>query len=492
MKKYFALIVFAALAAVSCTDSLSEDKASVSNNGTVFTLRLAPITKATVDVSGSSYDLKWTDGDKIAFKLSDDSTVESSVSVSGSKATVSVDLTGGKTIVDAWYPSNGMVKPTAIAEYQSATSVNVPLQMSSLSGNTITFEDIVPWAVVRVSLSSPSATRIGSARTLSFVKLKNNNAGHSPESVQINTAETLSDAVLTYDFVVPVADGNTFEVIVRDSDGKEYRRKQSSTADVAARKVFTLPQINDVDDTGKYIWIMDGTDGPVANPLTANAPFSYPFRAQTDYFTTMERGSGHWTQTAWVQDAGSYTYRFGLAFSLNVSGKGQAVNTWGTLEESKTTINGSANQVMRFPVHTGNYPIFAVKMSQLSTLGNSRSFKLDVNSTSDPSTPGTNTYIGRYMPVTYSGSTTSNTTLSEDGSVGVYYFDLSNNAKFKNGSTSATEVMPNSRTLHFTTWQLQIPDVKFDAAQDPLPACDFYWAGFFNSVSELETFAAAH
>ena len=96
------------------------------------------------------------------------------------------------------------------------------------------------------------------------------------------------------------------------------------------------------------------------------------------------------------------------------------------------------------------------------------------------------------MPVTYSGNTTSNTTLSEDGSVGVYYFDLSNNAKFKNGSTSATEVMPNSRTLHFTTWQLQIPDVKFDAAQDPLPACDFYWAGFFNSVSELETFAAAH
>ena len=492
MKKYFALFAFAALAAVSCTDSLNEDKASVSSNGTVFTLKLAPITKTTVDVSGSSYDLNWSDGDKIAFLLSDDSIVESSVSVSGSKATVSVDLSGGKMITDAWYPSNGKVKLTAIPAYQSATSVDVPLELHSISGTTLNFQYIQDWAIVRVSLSSPTATRIGSAKTLSFVKLKNNNSGHAPEQIQINTSETLSDAVLTYDFVVPVAAGNTFEVIVGDSEGKEYRRKKSATTETELKKLYTLPQINDIDDTGKYIWIMDGENGPDGNLLTDNAPFSYPFRAQSDYFTTMVRGSGHWTQTAWVQDAGSFKYRFGLAFSLNVSGKGQAVNTWGTLEETKTTINGSANQVVRFPAHVGNYPIFAVKMSQLSTLGNSRTFKLDINSTTDNSTSGTNSYYGRYMPVTYSGSTTSKKTLSEDGTVGIYYFDLSGDAKFKNGSTEETEPMPNSRTLHFTTWQLQIPDVVFSETQEPLPTCDFYWAGFFNSVSELESFAAAH
>ena len=483
MKKYFALIVFAALAAVSCTDSLSEDKASVSNNGTVFTLRLAPITKATVDVSGSTYDLKWTDGDKIAFKLSDDSTVESSVSVSGSKATVSVDLTGGKTIVDAWYPSNSMVKPAAIAEYQSATSVNVPLQMSSLSGNTITFEDIVPWAVVRVSLSSPSATRIGSARTLSFVKLKNNNAGHSPESVQINTAETLSDAVLTYDFVVPVADGNTFEVIVRDSDGKEYRRKQSSTADVAARKVFTLPQINDVDDTGKHVWYFGTSNG--AN--TSESPLNYWYPGTGGSTMDHTTYADHATVTTADQSSGSMTkFRGDLRLILNKAYSSDGSSTSTARSTAFPQYYGAnkvaAGQVPFVAVHTGNYPVFAVKMSNPTKFGSSRNLALDTASDGPDglTDPGLSGNVGNG-----NNKYTFLSSADEAADVSVLYYNLS-------GQTFATKSAPNTMILPFKTWQFKFADIQYASAQVSAPTYDVYWAGFFNSVSELEAFAAAH
>ena len=64
--------------------------------------------------------------------------------------------------------------------------------------------------------------------------------------------------------------------------------------------------------------------------------------------------------------------------------------------------------------------------------------------------------------------------------------------KFKYGDGTNRSALPNTRTLHFTTWQLQIPDVTFTETQDPLPTCKFYWAGFFNSVDELTDFAAAN
>ena len=489
MKKIIALFGFAALVLLSCqkeVNSIEEvSNASLHN----YTVVINSATKTVfADGSDASHkDLNWADGDKIAVKFTDDSVVESTVSISGSTASVTVPVPDGEDIADAWFPSNNKVKPTDILQYQSSNSIDIPLGMSSIAGNVITFVDIVDWAIVRVPVKAGSK---GEARTLQFVKFKNNNASASVQQIQKNCNYTLTADVKYFDFVVPTVESTT-EIIFRDSNGLEYRRKVSSAATFASHKIYTLPVIADVDDTGRYIWIFDGEEGPSSSPLSDNAPFTYWFRCQEDYFTTMTRGSGHWTQTAWVQDAENFKYRFGFCPTLHVNNQGRSAAVWGTLAESKTTINGAANQVMRFPVHTGNYPIFAVKITKLSLLGVSRSFKIDVNSVLAENQTG-NTFIGRDMPVKYTGNSTSKTTLSEDSTTGIYYFDLSKDAKFKNNTTNVTELLPNTRTLHFTGWQLQIPDVKFNEAQDPLPTCDIYWAGFFNSKSELEAFAASH
>ena len=490
MKKIFAISGLAALVLLSCQkEAQNVEETTVNAIVHNYTVVISPATKTVIaDGDDASHkDLKWADGDKIAFKFTDDSVVEATVSIAGATASVSVPVPDGETIADAWFPSNSKVKPTDIPAYQGANSIDIPMEMSSIAGDVITFSDIVDWAIVRVPVKAGSN---GAARTLVFVKFKNNNAGASVQVIQKNCAYTLTDDVKYFDFVVPTVE-STAEIIFRDSNGLEYRRKKTAAYTFESHKIYEMPVIADVDDTGRYIWIFDGEEGPVGNPLSDNAPFTYWFRCESDYFTTMTRGSGHWTQTAWVQDAGNYKYRFGFCPTIHVSNQGRSSETWGTVSESKTTINGTPNQVMRFPVHTGNYPIFAVKITKLSLLGVSRVFRMDVNSVLAENQTG-NAFIGRDMPVKYTGNSTSKTTLSEDETTGIYYFDLSKDAKFKNNSTSVTELLPNTRTLHFTGWQLQIPDVKFNEAQDPLPTCDIYWAGFFNSRSELEAFAAAH
>lgn len=489
MKKNFVFAGLAALVLLSCQKE-AQNVEEVSNaNVKDYIVVISPATK-TVFADGSDSDhkdLKWADGDKIAFKFTDDSVVEATVSIAGATASVSVPVPDGETIADAWFPSNSKVKPTDIPAYQGANSIDIPMEMSSIAGNVITFSDIVDWAIVRVPVKAGSK---GDARTLVFVKFKNNNAGASVQVIQKNCAYTLTDDVKYFDFVVPTVE-STAEIIFRDSNGFEYRRKKTASYTFESHKIYEMPVIADVDDTGRYVWIFKGNEGPDGNLLSANAPFTYWFRSQTDRFTTMTRGADYWTQEAWVQDAGNFKYRFGFCPSIHDSNQGKSCETWGTLAESKTTINGTPNQVMRFPVHTGNYPIFAVKITKLGNLGTSRSFKLDVNSIQAENQTG-NAFVGRDMPVKYTGQSTSKTTLSEDETTGIYYFDLSKDAKFKNNTTNETELLPNTRTLHFTGWQLQIPDVKYDAAQYPLPTCNIYWAGFFNSRSELEAFAAAH
>ncbi len=483
MKKYFALIVFAALAAVSCTDSLSEDKASVSNNGTVFTLRLAPITKATVDVSGSTYDLNWTNGDKIAFKLSDDSTVESSVSVSGSKATVSVDLTGGKTIVDAWYPSNGKVKLTAIPASQSATSVNVPLELDSISGTTLTFKDIQDWAVVRVTLSSPSATRIGDARTLAFVKIKNNNGSALPDQIQINSTVTLSDTPNTFDFVVPADECKPIEIIVRDSGGKEYRRKMSANQTLGSHKLYTLPEIADIDDTGKHIWYF-GTDNG-AN--TAETPLNYWYIGTSGASIDHSSHTDHATVTTADQSSGAKTkFRGDLKLIQNKLYSTDGSSTSNARSTSFPQYYGAnkvaSGQVPFVAVQTGNYPIFAIKMSNPTKFGTGRNLAIDTT------TDGPDGLTNPSLSGNVGNGNNKYTFLSsadEAADVSVFYYDLSS-------QTFGTSSARNTMLLPFVTWQIKFADIQYASAQDSAPTYDIYWAGFFNSVSELEAFATAH
>ena len=494
MKKIFAFAGLAALVLLSCQ---KEADNTVTTNAEVrtYSVVINPVTKTTIaDGDDAAHkDLNWSAGDKIAFKFTDDSVVEAEVALDGSNAKVTVPVPDGESISDAWYPVNKIesvpTKPTKVLEYQTYGKVDIPLVMSSISGGTITFSEVTSeWAIVRVPVKAGSN---GAARQLVFVKFKNNNGSAPVQNIQINTSEILSGSTIYYDFVVPAVE-STSEIIFRDTNGLEYRRKASGATTFASHTVYTFPLIDDVDDTGRYTWIFKGEEGPDGNLLSQNAPFTYWFRPQADRFATINRGADYWTQTAWVQDAGNFKYRFGFAPTLNDSNQGKSSSEWGTIAESKTTINDTPNQVMRFPVHVGNYPIFAVKITKLGNLGNSRSFKLDVNSILAENQTG-NEFIGRSMPVKYWDSTTSKTTLEETDTYGIYYFDLSSSSiTFKYGDGSSRTQLPNSRTLHFTTWQIQIPDVKFDVAQDPLPTCNIYWAGFFNSRSELEAFAAAN
>lgn len=485
MRKIFA-ISLAALVLFGC----AKEADTVIGKKVSYQVKIESTKAVLADGTNSGYSIKWKEGDKIAFQLSDDSVQEAVVTVDGTGAHVSVTLPDATSVTDAWFPSNNKVKPTGIPAIQVAETMNIPLVKSSIAGKTITFTEVVDWAIIRVPLKKGAN---GDARKLQFIKVKTNNAALNPQVIQLNTNATLTDEVQNFDFVVPVGEYTPVEFIVRDSHGLEYRRKAAANFTTASHTVYSINTIDDVDDTGRYTWIFKGEDGPAGNKLSQNAPFTYwfPFYGSpaAAHHSDITRGADYWTEAPNVSGSKNNFY---FAITANISGQGKSSSEWGSVAESKTTINGAANQVMRFPVHTGNYPILGFKVTKLDLLGTGMKVRLDVNSTQDTSAPGTNTYVGRYMPVRYTGATENrHQTLSEDGEAGtgVYYIDLSaSNVQFKNGTTESNETLPNTRTLHFTTFNLQFRDIVPGTAG----TMDIYWIGFFNSRSELETFAAAH
>lgn len=487
MKKFFVLAA-SAFVLFSCAKETREE--TVSGNQVTYHVEIAGITKAELVNGGDAahVNLKWKEGDKLAFKFSDNSVQQGSVAFDGDEAHVSVKAPSGTTLTDCWFPFSEE-KPTAIPVNQSATTINFPLVMSSISGNKVTLSALVEdWAMVRVSLKKGS---MGDARKLKYVKIKNNNGAAKPDLIQISTTATLTDDVLTFDFVVPAAECKPLEIIVGDSNGLEYRRKQAANFTLEKGKAYQLPVIADVDDTGRYTWIFKGENGPAGSEFSQNAPFTYwfPFYNNAAKFEDITRGADYWTE---VPNVSSGKNNFYFAITANIGGQGKSSSEWGSVAESKTTINGTANQVMRFPIHTGNYPILAFKVTKLDLLGTGLKVRLDMNSIEDKSGATTNSYVGRYMPVRYTGAAENrHHTLSEDSEAGtgVYYIDLSDsNVQFKNNTSNANETLPNTRTLHFTTFNLQFRDIVPGSAG----TMDIYWIGFFNSKKELETFAAAH
>ncbi len=489
MKKFYVLAAASAFVIFSCSKETRMQE-TISGEKVTYQVVIADETKAQL-VDGSDAEhitLKWKEGDKLAFQFSDDSVQEGTVSLSGSEAHVSVVVPSGETLTDCWFPYSD-TKPTAIPANQSASTISFPLVKSDITGNTVTLLALVEdWSIVRVALKKGS---VGEARTLKYVKIKNNNGSAKPDLIQMNTTATLTDEVQYFDFVVPAAECKPLEIIVGDSNGLEYRRKLAANVTLAKEKTYRLPVIADVDDSGRYTWIFKGENGPVGSELANNAPFTYwfPFYASAANFGDITRGAEYWTE---APNVASSKNNFYFAITANISGQGRSSSEWGSVAESKTTINGAANQVMRFPIHTGNYPILGFKVTKLDLLGTGMKVRLDVNSTQDTSSPGTNTYVGRYMPVRYTGAAENrHQMLNEDGEAGtgVYYIDLSaSNVQFKNGTTESNETLPNTRTLHFTTFNLQFRDIVPGSAG----TMDIYWIGFFNSKKELETFAAAH
>ena len=464
----------AAFIAVGCSkDSLNDGDAQTV--GTKFIVKMA-LTKAVLVEDGSNYDLKWADGDKICFKLSDDSLVEAPVSVSGATASVNIDL-GGNTIVDAWFPSNGKVKPTAIPTTQSSTSVNIPLQKSSISGNKIYFEAIDDdWAIMRVAVKAGTK---GTAKTINRVTLKDNKSANPFVMYLSSTALSTSDAAL-YDFVVPVVADSQYEVIVREDDtyGREYCRKKATTTTLTAHNVYTMNVT--VDDTGLHRWIMgSGASNTDEAPLN----YWYKLNASNAIDTdNMSQNTGYVTVTTHLNGT-KYVGNFTPIFQKKYSSDGTTTST-----ERKVDFGAIYGSTIPFlAVHTGNFPIFAIKMTNPTTLGSSRNINLDTSSINPDSIFSSYTEYkgnvgGTNNKQNYYSGEVGGYTYSSSSDVAIIYYNLQSQS-FATGG-----VAKNTQMMAFQTWQLKVADVVADSA----PTYNVYWAGFFNNVDELAAFAAGH
>lgn len=502
MKRIF-ILLSAALVAFSCNKVVEnqpniDETPAVKSDVQDLTLKFdESLTKASLEIDGSTATLNWKAGDEIGIKLSDDSVISGTVSIDGDLAKVTVDL-GGKTVSDVWFPYNSGVKPDAVAQYQSFDTINVPLEMSSIDGTTVTLSSIVDWCLVRVPIKNGP---VGSVKTIKQVKLKSNVAGRPAYEINKNLTLSTSEAE-TFDFVLPADENAVLEVIVVEGAGsynKEYRRKRSSNLDLVAGKTYALPTI-EVDDTGKHRWVFGNN---AAASSDADTPLYYWFQQKGDWnadkvdVAKMASHADHVTYTMLETTEGTANnYRSNLTL---IRDKKYAVNY--TTEAVSTARNASfpvygtknaSGQIPFLAVHSGNYPIFAVKMSNPANYGSSRNFRVrvDARATLDdvPSVENCVDNLGNgdnkqsYVEETIGGYNYSSTS-----DVAIMYYNLSSQVI---GSKSV--IIPNTRVVPFNSWQIRFFDVNYAANRDSAPTYDVYWAGFFNSVNELKEFAASH
>lgn len=484
MKKFFVLAA-SAFVLFSCAKETREE--IVSGNQVTYHVEIAGITKAELVNGGDAthVNLKWKKGDKLAFKFSDNSVQQGSVAFDGDEAHVSVKAPSGTTLTDCWFPFSEE-KPTAIPVNQSAATINFPLVMSSISGNKVTLSALVEdWAMVRVSLKKGS---MGDARTVKYVKIKNNNGAAKPDLIQISTTATLTDDVLTFDFVVPAAECKPLEIIVGDSNGLEYRRKQAANFILEKGKAYQLPVIADVDDTGRHIWFM-GSGSATAN--TAETPILYWWKQQgANNSTTIDTGNmayndGYSTITMDDKASAKTDFQAWVCAMFNKFYSADGVSRSNARDKNfpvYATQNGNG-QIPFVAVHTGNYPIFAIKMSNPANYGSSRKIRLQ--------TDAREALDGLSAEVFVDGIGNGDNKYSylegyESEDETVIYYNLST------ANIGGKGMLPNTRVIPFKTWQLRFYDVHYDTAQDSAPTFNLYWAGFFNSVGELTTFAFTH
>lgn len=455
MRKIFA-ISLAALVLFSC----AKEADTVIGKKVSYQVKIESTKAVLADGTNSGYSIKWKEGDKIAFQLSDDSIQEAVVTIDGTGAHVSVTLPDATSVTDAWFPSNNKVKPTGIPATQVAETMNIPLVKSSIAGNTITFTEVVDWAIIRVPLKKGTN---GDARKLQFIKVKTNNAALDPQVIQLNTKATLTDEVQNFDFVVPVGEYTPVEFIIRDSDGLEYRRKAAANFTTASHTVYSINTIADVDDTGRHIWFMGSGQ---AN--TGEAPLNYWFVSNgTPSTSNIARKTGYMTVT---------TSETGTKFRADIAPICYSSSHVKICSNGSDVVNSSSD-ADRLAVHVGNYPIFAIKMTNQNSIGTSRTYNWDTNSKDGDNTTN---YKGSLGGPT-KGLTSTDIAEIGDGNI-VNYWDLTSRS-FATGGLAI-----NTSVLYFYTWQLKFADIVATSA----PSFNVYWAGFFNSVSELEAFAAAH
>lgn len=473
MKRIF-ILLSAALVAFSCNKVVEnqpniDETPAVKSDVQDLTLKFdESLTKASLEIDGSTATLNWKAGDVIGIKLSDDSVISGTVAIDGDLAKVTVDL-GGKTVSDVWFPYNSGVKPDAVAQYQSFDTINVPLEMSSIDGTTVTLSSIVDWCLVRVPIKNGP---VGSVKAIKQVKLKSNVAGRPAYEINKNLTLSTSEAE-TFDFVLPVDNGAKLEVIVVEGAGsynKEYRRKRSSNLDLVAGKTYALPTI-EIDDTGKHLWVFGSeADNTSESPLVYWGQWHRWMQLDKivakDGYATVET---HPANTDHDTKKQSFRADIGPIYNFNYSTNGST---------RLTTSDGT----VYLDVHTGNYPIFAVKMTNPNNLGDTkRNFCLMV--TEIEKAFDSKKMFNADNKQSYLSPSTSST----DGTV-ILYFDLSSDAAVIGDTGSA---MRNTVAYKLQRFNIQFADISFSSAQTENPKFDIYWAGFFNNVNDLKNYAGS-
>ena len=510
MKKYY-IIAATLLALVACSKEVAENQENQEEvNIAYFTARLdESLTKATYgdpyqDQYGKKIPFKWQEGDivgvyvhKQAMKGEEhDTSLRKGVvtSITDGVATIGYDFGIGdnKTvdIINVWYPyKEGQTNdldaiPTTQLYHQDAFDskigttvthfdpidglVSIPLRATSKSitayntagvssdASTLEFEPYIDYAVIGYRFTKGNANRTIKSITVGSYSLTDINValeeGKTRVFYVVLPANAYSDKPVTASIVAN--DGST---------DLTYTRKKSSFT-TESRKVKVMPVISDLDNTGKHMWYF-GT----GQTNSGEAPFQYWYNTSSTSFTNVVSNSGTVSET-------NYTYvTVTTTTSDNLKFSGNSGITVQKDKKAQTSTDGLtiSKRDETLTVHAGNYPVFAIMMNSPWKYGNSGTPKFDTDN--DAQT----TYRGELKDRTFLAGYENDLPKPS-----IFYYILDDNAFNGNASNY-------NQAVKMITWQLKF-DRTYSSAHDKPVKYNVYWAGFFNSVAELTTFASTH
>lgn len=462
---FYSIIALAIFAACAKEAAVNSDNSSASQDEILYSFGLNVDDTKLAYADGSIF---WVDGDEISVgwhNKTNDKTgqINVKVNVDGDRASVSFTMSSDYEITGAWYPKGGKKLESNTFDIQNDDRGRVLVPYTAEydgTQTTLDFKAVQPWSLIKYSF-----VKGNSDKTITELAAVIDGKTYKRTGMNLALTETAQDVYLA---VPASADAKVLKTVITTSDGVIYTRtKQTFTA--TEKTVSSMPTIRDIDNSGRHIWFMG--EGQTNE---AEAPMKYWFCSSTNELGSgiIDRYEGYMKVTTKLQSNGKYR--------ADVAPLRWSNHAYYSADGVKVT----NNDALRLIVHAGNYPIFAVKMTDLSkTLGTAKTdwkLKVDTNSKKEDG-----------MPVNYFGNIGNidvpKYSIAVDVNTVVYYFDLTEQ-KLKNGQKSnAWELVPDSRALRFYGWQVQVPDI-FVAKGKPVPTYDVYWAGFFNSVDELNTF----
>lgn len=542
MKKY--QYIFAALLAIAACQKNEVAPETIDEEpvwGYITAVAEVPQTKALLeDADGDgNLDYAWTVGDKLTilvYKGNDDTPGyarrEASISsVSDGVATIKYEKGTGKNeatkIAGAWYPvrnnndnlpdqsvpvsqdfSKGRVAIPLVADNVSMVSPMDPGDGVNEGGKVYDSKTTLHFSVnpaIGTDGYSVLGFRLkkgGAERTIKSIKV--NNGSQDYTLTNINTA--LTDDVQYFYIVLPASDTplSNFKATITANDGVndlEYTRTKSSYTPTAG-KVTRFPVISDMDETGKHIWFM-GSGSATAN--SAETPILYWWKQKgANNSTTIDTPVDTADDDDDVKDNGDVVYNDGFT-TIKMADKATSMTDfqawvcasfnkmYSTDGESVTNVRNASfpvyvtenanGQAPFVAVHSGNYPIFAIKMSNPANYGSSRKIRFQTDSREALDGVAAGIFVDSIGNGDNKYSYLEGFSDKDDT---VIYYDLST------ANIGGKGVLPNTKIIPFKTWQLRFYDVHYDSAQGTAPTFNLYWAGFFNSVPELTTFASSH